>query len=144
MPRANRYYFRSRVEHITHRCHKKEFLPKFAEDRQVWLDWLFEAGKRFGIVILNCTAASNHIHVLVYDRQRGEVRFPVDDFADCVFGDVAKAVTGPFFSLPFSTGRQSFCGILFAVGAISLRLFAFYNEYIRNRWSSVFFESLRV
>jgi REP element-mobilizing transposase RayT len=61
------------VWHITHRCHKKEFLLKFAKDRQVWLDWLFEARKRLGIVILNYTVTSNHIHLLVYDREGGEV-----------------------------------------------------------------------
>ena len=42
MPRASRYYIPGHVWHITHRCHKKEFLLKFAKDRQVWLDWLFE------------------------------------------------------------------------------------------------------
>lgn len=40
MPRANRYYVPGHVWHITHRCHKKEFLQKFAKDRQAWLDRL--------------------------------------------------------------------------------------------------------
>jgi hypothetical protein len=31
----------------THRCHKKEFLLKFAQDRECWLGWLFEAKKRW-------------------------------------------------------------------------------------------------
>ena len=52
MPRANRYYIPGHVWHITHRCHKKEFLKPRG---QAWLDWLFEAKKRFGIVILNYT-----------------------------------------------------------------------------------------
>ena len=33
MPRANRHYIPGYVWHITHRCHKKEFLLKFARDR---------------------------------------------------------------------------------------------------------------
>ncbi len=33
MPRANRYFLSSRVWHITHRCHKQDFLLKFALDR---------------------------------------------------------------------------------------------------------------
>lgn len=41
MPRASRHYIPGHVWHITHRCHKKEFLLKFAMDRQAWLDWLF-------------------------------------------------------------------------------------------------------
>ena len=41
------------VWRITHRCHKKEFLMKFAKDRRGWLNWLFEAKNRHGIIILN-------------------------------------------------------------------------------------------
>ena len=73
MPGASRHYIPGHVWRITHRCHKKEFLPKFAKDRQVWLDWLFEARKRFGIVIFNYTATSNHVHLLIYGRDGGEV-----------------------------------------------------------------------
>ena len=73
MPRGRRYYIPGHVWHITHRCHKKEFLLKFANDRQVWLDWPFEARKRFGTVILNYAATSNHVHLLVYDEGGGEI-----------------------------------------------------------------------
>jgi putative transposase len=73
MPRANRHYIPGHTWHITHRCHKKEFLLKFSKDRQGWLDWLFEAKKRYGIVILNYMATSNHIHLLIHDRDGGEV-----------------------------------------------------------------------
>jgi REP element-mobilizing transposase RayT len=73
MQRASRHYIPGHVWHITHRCHKKEFLLKFAKDRQAWLDWLFEARKRFGIVILNYAATSKHVHLLIYDRDGGEV-----------------------------------------------------------------------
>jgi REP element-mobilizing transposase RayT len=31
MPRANQYYIPGYVWHITHRCHKKEFLLKYAQ-----------------------------------------------------------------------------------------------------------------
>jgi putative transposase len=48
-------------------------LLKFAKDRQGWIDWLFEAKKRYGIVVLNYMATSNHIHLLIYDREGGEV-----------------------------------------------------------------------
>jgi putative transposase len=33
MARANRHYIPGCIWHITHRCHKKEFLLKFAPDR---------------------------------------------------------------------------------------------------------------
>ena len=37
MPRAHRHFLPGHVWHITHRCHKQEFLLKFARDRQNWL-----------------------------------------------------------------------------------------------------------
>ena len=65
MPRANRHYIPGYVWHITHRCHKKEFLLKFARDRRRYLQWLFEARKRYGLSVLNYSVTSNHIHLLV-------------------------------------------------------------------------------
>ena len=73
MPRANRYFLPNHVWHITHRCHKKEFLLKFAKDRQRWRFWLFEAKKRYGLCVLNYIVTSNHIHLLVRDRGEGEI-----------------------------------------------------------------------
>jgi REP-associated tyrosine transposase len=55
------------VWHITHSCHKKEFLLKFAKDRRSWRSWLFEAKKRFGLRVLNFVVTSNHIHLLAID-----------------------------------------------------------------------------
>jgi len=68
MPRANRHHIPGYIWHITHRCHKKEFLLKFARDRRRWIGWLFEAKKRYGLSILNYTVTSNHIHLLVLDN----------------------------------------------------------------------------
>lgn len=67
MARANRHHIPGQVWHITHRCHKKEFLLKFARDRRRWHSWLFEARKRFGLRVLNYVVTSNHIHLLVID-----------------------------------------------------------------------------
>ena len=68
MPRANRHFIPGYVWHITHRCHKKEFLLKFAKDRGRWLWWLFEAKKRYGTCILDYMVTSNHFHLLLYDN----------------------------------------------------------------------------
>lgn len=74
MARAKRHYVPGQIWHITHRCHKREFLLKFAKDRYRWLQWLFEAKKRYGLVILNYTVTSNHIHLLVVDdKERGVI-----------------------------------------------------------------------
>jgi REP element-mobilizing transposase RayT len=67
--RAHRHYIPGYIWHITHRCHKREFLLKYVKDRHRWLQWLFEAKKRYGLVILNYAVTSNHIHLLVYDNK---------------------------------------------------------------------------
>lgn len=73
MPRANRHYLPGYVWHITHRCHKQEFLLKFNKDKKRWLYWLFEAKKRYGLSILNYVVTSNHIHLLVVDTKEGVI-----------------------------------------------------------------------
>lgn len=73
MPRANRYYIPGQVWHITHRCHKQEFLLKFRRDRKRWQYWLFEAKKRYGLQVLNYMVTSNHVHLLAVDNGDREV-----------------------------------------------------------------------
>ena len=56
----------------THLAHyasmPQEGIPvKFSKDRRRYLQWLWEAKKRYGLVILNYIVTSNHIHLLVAD-----------------------------------------------------------------------------
>jgi len=67
MPRANRHFLPGYVWHITHRCHQRKFLLKFARDRRRYLHWLFEAKKRLGLCVLDYMVTSNHIHLRVKD-----------------------------------------------------------------------------
>ncbi len=67
MARAKRHFLPGHVWHLTHRCHKKEFLLKLVKDRQRWLYWLFQAKKRYGLRVLNYMVTSNHVHLLVVD-----------------------------------------------------------------------------
>jgi putative transposase len=67
MARAKRHYVPGQIWHITQRCHKREFLLKFKQDRHRWIQWLFEAKRRFGLVVLNYVVTSNHIHLIVKD-----------------------------------------------------------------------------
>lgn len=69
MARANRHHLPGCIWHITHRCHKKEFLLKFAHDRFRFVHWLLEARKRFSLQILNYTVTCNHVHLLVKDNE---------------------------------------------------------------------------
>jgi REP element-mobilizing transposase RayT len=67
MARAKRHFLPGHAWHLTHRCHKKEFLLKLVKDRQRWLYWLFQAKKRYGLRILNYMVTSNHVHLLIVD-----------------------------------------------------------------------------
>jgi hypothetical protein len=53
MPRANRYFLPDYLWHITRQCYKREFLLKFARHQRLWLQWVFESRKQFGVPILN-------------------------------------------------------------------------------------------
>lgn len=73
MPRAHRYHLPGYVWHLTHRCHRRQFLLKFARDRRAWRRWLYEARTRYGLRVLDYAVTSNHIHLLVRDQGRGEI-----------------------------------------------------------------------
>jgi hypothetical protein len=38
MARANRHILSGQIWHLTHRCHQRQFLLKFACDRQAWIE----------------------------------------------------------------------------------------------------------
>jgi len=73
MPRANRHHLPGQAWHLTHRCHQKDFLLKFARDRKCWLHWLFEAKKRYGLCVLDYIVTSNHIHLLVVEDRQASI-----------------------------------------------------------------------
>ena len=73
MARAKRHYIPGHIWHITHRCHKREFLLRFARDRHRYLQWLYKARKKYGLTILNYMITSNHIHLLVVDDGERDV-----------------------------------------------------------------------
>jgi len=52
MARAKRNCIPGCIWHITHRCHKREFILKFVKDRHRYLQWLYKARKRYGLTIL--------------------------------------------------------------------------------------------
>ena len=87
MARANRYFISGHIWHITHRCHKKDYLFRFRKDRNCWLHWLFEAKKRFNVSVLDYIVTSNHIHLLVSDNT-GEGNIP--GFMQLVQGRTAQ------------------------------------------------------
>ena len=72
MPRGSRYWLAGHVWHLTHWCHRRQFLLRFARDRRLWLRWLYEARRRHGLCVFNYTVTSNHLHLIVRDQGHGE------------------------------------------------------------------------
>ncbi|MCP4551663.1 MAG: transposase, partial [Bacteroidetes bacterium] len=68
MARAKRHFIPGYVWHITHRCYKRDFLLKLVKDRKRWLNWIFQAKKKYGLHVLDYILTSNHIHLLVIDE----------------------------------------------------------------------------
>jgi putative transposase len=87
MPRANRHFVSGQLWHITHRCHEREYLLKFARDRRAYLRWLFEAKKRFGLCVLNYMVTSNHVHLLIRDTGEDVIGRSIQLIAGCTAQD---------------------------------------------------------
>jgi putative transposase len=83
MPRANRYWLPGCVWHLTHRCHRRQFLLRFGRDRRLWSRWLYEARVRHGLCVLDYIVTSNHVHLVVRDQGRGEVAASVQLLEGC-------------------------------------------------------------
>ena len=65
MPRAPDYLLEGYTYHLTHRCHDREFLLRFAKDRTVYREWLREGVRRHGVPVYAFCITSNHVHVVV-------------------------------------------------------------------------------
>ena len=53
------------VFHLTHRCHNRAFLLRFARDREAYRAKLREQLAHFEVALLDCRLTSNHVHLLV-------------------------------------------------------------------------------
>jgi putative transposase len=65
MPRSNRYILPGYAYHVTHRCHNRSFLFRFAKDRNEYRERLRMALKSFQVKLLNYSITSNHTHLLL-------------------------------------------------------------------------------
>lgn len=83
MSRASRVYIPGHVFHITQRCHKKEFLLKFKQDRSRYRYWLFKASQRYDISVLNYIITSNHIHLLIKENNGPSVQKAMQYASGC-------------------------------------------------------------
>jgi putative transposase len=65
MPRANRYITAGSIYHVTHRCHDREFLFKFARERNDYRSLLREHLHDSDVSLLAYCITSNHVHLLM-------------------------------------------------------------------------------
>ena len=87
MARANRLRGDGGVFHLTHRCHNRSFLLKFARDRDAYRTRLREELQDFELSLLDYTITCNHAHLLVDSAQRQAV----SGFMQAVAGEFARA-----------------------------------------------------
>ena len=90
MPRAKRYFDSGQIWHITHRCHKKEFLLKFSRDRKRYIAWLYQATKRYQVKVLNYMVTSNHIHLIVINSKTRKYADVVSRSMQLIAGRMAQ------------------------------------------------------
>ncbi len=73
MPRANRYIVAGHVYHITHRCHDRQFLLRFAKDRHTYRRRLLMAARPLNVCLLNYTITSNHVHLIIWAESPDQI-----------------------------------------------------------------------
>src|SRR5262245_37865437 len=66
MPRANRYILPGYIYHLTHRCHDRQFLLKFAKDRNGYRRRLRQAVQKHELSLLSYNLTSNHVHLIAF------------------------------------------------------------------------------
>ncbi len=66
MPRGNQLRGEhGGIFHVTHRCHNRSFLLKFARDRDAYRSLLREHLRQFDVALLDYCITSNHVHLLL-------------------------------------------------------------------------------
>ncbi|MDT8390858.1 MAG: transposase [Lentisphaeria bacterium] len=88
MPRRRRCWVNHATYHITHRCHERRFLLKFAKYRDMYRRYLFEATRRFNISVLAYVVTSNHVHLLIATGDRGRPR--VSEALQYIHGEMGQ------------------------------------------------------
>jgi putative transposase len=87
MARANRLSGHGGIFHVTHRCHNREFLLKFACDRDGYRAKLRQRLREFEVALLDYCITSNHVHLLL----DAEERMQISGLMRTVAGEFARA-----------------------------------------------------
>jgi putative transposase len=73
MPRANKYILPGYAYHLTHRCHNRQWLLRYALDRDEYRRRLRQTLRETGVSLLSYCLTSNHVHLLVASNREGDV-----------------------------------------------------------------------
>lgn len=73
MPRANRYLLAGYTYHLTHRCRDRQFLLRFAKDRNAYREWLRIGAGRYEVPVYGYCVTSSHVHVVLHVDDTGAV-----------------------------------------------------------------------
>ena len=65
MPRGRRFILPGQTYHVTHRCHRREFLLRFKQDRNTYREMMRERLSKYRISLFTYTLTSNHVHLLL-------------------------------------------------------------------------------
>ena len=87
MARANRLSGEGGIFQVTHRCHNREFLLKFALDRDGYRARLRDHLPEFEVALLDYCITSNHVHLLL----DAEERMQISGLMRTVAGEFARA-----------------------------------------------------
>ena len=87
MPRGNRYFVPGQIYHLTHRCHNRQFLLRFAHDKNAYRKKLREAVSEFELALLDYCQTSNHVHLLAFAEETEQI----SGFMQMVEGEFAQS-----------------------------------------------------
>ncbi len=86
MPKAERYFIKDYHYHLTHRCHNRSYLFRFAKDRDVYREMLRQCLRKYRTPLLGYCITSNHVHLLVTAMSRTRI----SEMMDTLEGDFAQ------------------------------------------------------
>jgi len=66
MARSSEYLLPGYTYHLTQRCHDRQFLLRFARDRDAYREWLREGVRRHNVPVYGFCVTRNHVHIVVH------------------------------------------------------------------------------
>ena len=89
MPRGKRFILSGHTYHVTHRCHQREFLLKFKQDRNVYREMMRERLAKYRVSLFTYTVTSNHVHLLLRPNPASALE-SLSRFMQSLEGDFAQ------------------------------------------------------